>query len=219
MDRKVKWIKGHANGTHRGTLKWHVEDDHGLVHIMVIKGAYLIPDVATRILSPQHLAQQADNHYPMEEGRGALTTSKHITLFWAQRCFAKTVPLDPKMNVGLTTTASGAWSFRAFCATINIPETVQTNIFATHVIPDKDDDESFQPKDPVEPPTQEEEDQENGEPKTDDIMTQEQPQTTLVALGQITHVIPEDQEPTSKELPSAFLHARNPFAQPASTVR
>ena len=31
MDQKVKGLKGHGNATHRGTLKWHVEDDHGLV--------------------------------------------------------------------------------------------------------------------------------------------------------------------------------------------
>ena len=104
----VKGIKGHANATHRGTLKWHIEDDQGLVHVMVIRGAYLIPDAATRILSPQHLAQQADDHYPMVEGTGTLTTSQNITLFWAQRRFTKTVPLDHKTNVGLTTTASGA---------------------------------------------------------------------------------------------------------------
>ena len=100
VDRKVKGIKGHANATHRGTLKWHIEDDHGLVHITEIKGAYLIPEATMRILSPQHLAQQADEHYPQVEGTGPLTTSKNITLFWAQRRFAKTVPLDPKTNVG-----------------------------------------------------------------------------------------------------------------------
>ena len=81
VDRKVKGIKGHAQATHRGTLKWYIEDDHGLVHVMIITGAYLIPDGTTRILSPQHLAQQADDHYPMAEGTGALTTSKNITLF------------------------------------------------------------------------------------------------------------------------------------------
>ena len=37
---------------------------------MVIKGAYLIPNAAAGILSPQHLAQQADDHYPREEGTG-----------------------------------------------------------------------------------------------------------------------------------------------------
>ena len=85
IDRMVKGIKGHAKATHRGNQKWHIEDDHGLVHVMVIKDAYLIPDAATRILSPQHLAQQVDDHYPKEEGTGALTTSKNITPFWFQR--------------------------------------------------------------------------------------------------------------------------------------
>ena len=118
-DKMVKGIKGYSQATHRGTLKWYIEDDHGLVHVMVITGAYLIPETTTRILSPQHLAQQANDHYPMVEGTGALTTSKNITLFWAQRRFTKTVLLDSKTNVGLTTTASGARSFRAFCATVN----------------------------------------------------------------------------------------------------
>ena len=40
-DRKVKGIKGHAQATHRGTVKWYIEDDHGLVHVMIINGAYL----------------------------------------------------------------------------------------------------------------------------------------------------------------------------------
>ena len=56
VDQKVKDIKGHADATHRGTLKWYLEDVAGLVHILVIQGAYVIPDAATRILSPQHLA-------------------------------------------------------------------------------------------------------------------------------------------------------------------
>ena len=143
VNRKVRGIKGHAKATYHGTIKWHIEDDTGLVHVMIVKGAYLIPEAATRILSPQHLAQQAGDHYPKEEGTGAITTSKSITLFWSQRRFTKTVPLDTTTNVGLTTMASGARSFRAFCATLDQHETKQTNIFTTHIIPDDDDDESF----------------------------------------------------------------------------
>ena len=89
VDRKVIGIKGHADATHRVTIKWYLEDDAGLVHVLLIQGAYLIPDAATRILSPQHLAQQANDHYPKEEGTESLTTSKNITLFWSQRCFTK----------------------------------------------------------------------------------------------------------------------------------
>ena len=198
VDMNVKGIKGHANATHRGTIKWHIEDDQGLVHVMTIRGAYLIPDAPTRILSPQHLAQQAEDHYPRAEGTGALTTSKNITLFWAQRRYMKTVPLDTRTNVGLATTAASARSFRAFSASIKAPETIQLNIFTTHVIPDdeedSDDDESFQPKDPIEQPDSDLGGRTNASAKHDEVMTQGQPHTTIVDLGPMTHTIPEDQE-------------------------
>ena len=194
VDRKVKGIKGHADATHRGTLKWYLEDDTGLVHVILIQGAYLIPDTTTRILSPQHLAQQANDHYPKEERTGSLTTSKNITLFWSQRRFTKTVPLDPRTNVGLTTTAPGTRSYRAYCATIDIQETEETNIFTTHVIPD-DDEESFQPKDPVDPPDPDEEPV--ASPEQSPAAQTQGPMTTIVDLGLIPQVIPEDPEPTS----------------------
>ena len=90
-------------------------------------------------------------------------------------------------------TASGARSFHAFCATVTTPETKEINIFTTHLIPDEEDDESCQPKDPVEPATQDETDQMKA---TDKVMT-EVPNTSLVKMGPVTHVIPDDQEPTS----------------------
>ena len=196
IDRKVKGIKGHANATHRGTLKWYLKDNTGLVHVMVIQGAYLIPYAVTRILSPQHLAQQANDHYPREEGTGSLTTSKSITLFWSQHRFAKTVPLDPRTNVGLTTTAAGARSFHAFCASVDVEETNQTNIFTTHVIPNDEDDKSFQPNDPVAPPAEEEEES-VAPPEQSPEPPELGPMTTLVDLGPICQVIPEDPEPGS----------------------
>ena len=163
---------------------------------MVIKGEYLIPEAATQILSPQHLAQEANDHYPMDEGTGALTTSKHIMLFWSHRQFSETVPLDPNTNVGLTTTVSGAWSFRAFCATLDMPETRQTNIFTMHIIPDDGDNDSFQPKDQLEPPLSTETSPEEILKNNDDPAVTT-PQTTVIDLGPVTHVIPEDQEPKS----------------------
>ena len=129
----------------------------------------------------------------MAEGTGALTTSKNITLFWAQRRFTKTVRLDRKTNVGLTMTALGARSFRAFCTTVNHPETEEMNIFTACVIPEEEENESFQPKDPVEPATQDETDQIKG---LDEVMI-DAPKTSLVDMGPVTHVIPDNQEPTS----------------------
>ena len=217
VNRKVRGIKGHAKATFRGTIKWHVEDDTGLVHVMIVKGAYLIPEAATRILSPQHLAQQAGDHYPKEEGTGAITTSKSITLFWSQRRFTKTVPLDPTTKVGLTTTASGARSFRAFCVTLDQHETKQMNIFTTHIIPDDEDDESFQPKDPVEPPQATEDNtDELLKPKDDaPIMT---PQATVIDMGPITHVIPDDPEPKTLDPQDELLRWHFALSPGALTI-
>ena len=67
------------------------------------------------------------------------------------------------------------------------------NIFTTHVIPDEEDNESFQAKDPVEPATQDETDPIKA---MDEVMT-ETPKSLLVDMGPVTHVIPDDQEPTS----------------------
>ena len=98
--------------------------------------------------------------------------------------------------MGLTTTAAGARSYRAFCASIDAEETNETNIFTTHVIPNDEDDESFQPSDPVAPPAPEEE-----EPVASPEQSPEAsglgPMTTIVDLGPIPQVIPEDPEPTS----------------------
>ena len=115
-----------------------------------------------------------------------------------------TVPLDPSTNVGLTMTASGTQSFCAFCTAVTTQETIQPNIFSTHIIPDKDDDEYFQPKDPVQSPSPDENNQEKSSPQAQDSMAAG-PQTTLIDLGPITHVIPEDQDPTSLDLHDKLL--------------
>ena len=100
--------------------------------------------------------------------------------------------------MGLTTTASGARSFRAFCATIERPETKQAKLFTMHIIPNDEDDESFQHKDLVEQPQPTEGSKD--EPLTtnnDAAMTT--PQATVIDMGPITHIIPEDPEPKSMD--------------------
>ena len=72
----------------------------------------------------------------------------------------------------------------------------ETNIFTTHVILDGEDDESFQPHDPVAPP-EEEADEPVASPEQSQETPGPGPSTTHVDLGPISHVIPEDEEPTS----------------------
>ena len=99
---------------------------------------------------------------------------------------------------------SGAWSFRAFFATLNKPETRQTNIFTTHITPEEDDDDSFQPMDLVDPP-------QPTETSTEDMLKNDNdvevttPQATVIDLGPVTQVIPDDQEPKSLDPQDEFL--------------
>ena len=54
-----------------------------------------------------------------------------------------TIPLDPKLNIGITRTVEGFKSFRASVASQEEmhQETTDVNIFETHVIPDLENDE------------------------------------------------------------------------------
>ena len=136
-----------------------IEDDKGMTHVFTIHGTYLVPTASTRILSPQHLAQQAQDHYPRAEGMGSTTLSKNIMLYWNQRKHTKTVSLDPKLNVGITTTApgaktAGAKKLKQYRSKMTTPE---NKSFETHMIPpeDEDDNVSLQPEDPVQNPVEE----------------------------------------------------------------
>ena len=112
ISRKVKGIKGYLRAMHRGTIQWMIEGDNGLVHAMTVQGVCLVPEVTTRIMSPKHLARQAQDHSPKPEGTGSITTSKSTTLFWNQRVYHKTAELDPKLSVGMTTTAAGSKTYK-----------------------------------------------------------------------------------------------------------
>ncbi|KAL7556287.1 hypothetical protein ACA910_016198 [Epithemia clementina (nom. ined.)] len=117
-----KAIKGRVWGlsgaplqaTHVGTVLWRIVDDTGQVHNIHLRETYLVPKAPTRLLAPQHWAQTARDHSPIQEGTGCLTTSKEIILFWKQRQHCKTIKLSATTNVGVTTTAPGIKAYQAY---------------------------------------------------------------------------------------------------------
>ena len=81
-----------------------------------------------------------------------------------------------------------------------LPETNQVNIFESHVIPpeEDEDDQSLQPRDPVQQPT------ETQDPK---VQQEALPQTKVYEMTELKpHVIPEDKEPTSLDPQDELLH-------------
>ena len=70
-----------------------------------------------KLLSPQYSAQVAKDTYPLLDGKGCVTTGANIKL--CQRKFSRTVPLNPRTNIGDMTTAAAYSKFNAFCAEVS----------------------------------------------------------------------------------------------------
>ena len=148
ITRKVKGIAG--------SVKWKIEDDNNIVHMFTIPNTYYIANAPRRILSPQHFAQQMQDHKPHVEGRGCTTTSTTIVLFWNQRKFTKMVKLDSKLNMAMTNTAPGIKQYKSCIMNQGEASNRDAHIFETHIIPEEesvqgqeDNNLSFQPPDPI----------------------------------------------------------------------
>ena len=124
--------------------------------MFTIPNKYYITNAPTKILSPQHFAQQMKDHKPHAEGTGCTATSTTIVLFWNQRKFTKRIKLDPKLNIAMINTAPGIQQYKSYIMNQGEASNRHTHIFETRIIPEKesdqeqeDDDLSFQPPDPV----------------------------------------------------------------------
>ena len=156
ITRKVKGIAGSAKATYHRTVKWKIEDDKNIVHTFTIPNTYYITNAPTRILSPQHFAQQMQDHKPHAEGTGWTTTRTTIVLFWNQRKFTKTVKLNSKLNITMMNTAPGIKQYKSYLMNQEEAPNQNASVFETHIIPEEesdegqeDDDLSFQPPDPI----------------------------------------------------------------------
>jgi hypothetical protein len=71
---------GEALVTAKCTVKWKIEDDHGRTHTIVIPNSLYSKNAPFRLLSPQHWAQQANDHQPKREGMWCGTLSDRVEL-------------------------------------------------------------------------------------------------------------------------------------------
>ena len=203
ITHKVKGIAGSAKATYCGTVKWKIEDDNNSIHTFVIPNTYYIAAAPTRILSPQHFAQQMQDHKPHTEGTGCMTTSMAIVLFWDQRKFTKTVKLDPKLNIAMTNTAPGIKHYKPYLMNQGMSNQ-NASVFETHIIPedesDKDQDNadlSFQPPDPIQASNSQETCHPTKTITEDTQQTQDNTTPTEEFSLELPHTIPDDREPTT----------------------
>jgi hypothetical protein len=133
-------IKGYGGTTspitHTATLSWKVLDDDGIARELRIPNSLYVPTCTTRLLSPQHFAQEREREERSERSRKRaggcqacrqnLPCAKHETkcvcyrdkveLIWNKGRCRKTVALD-RSNIGTMYTAPGYNKWHAFCTT------------------------------------------------------------------------------------------------------
>jgi Reverse transcriptase (RNA-dependent DNA polymerase)/GAG-pre-integrase domain len=143
---KGKFVQG-IGGTssailNQGTIRWKINDDEGTTRTILIPNSYHVPMVKTRLLSPQHWAQQSKDDSPHQKGTWCATYADNIVLHWNQRKHKKTIKLDKTgSNVATMWTAPNYTKYHAFVATTGI-EDDQNLICYTANTPTKEEDDT-----------------------------------------------------------------------------
>lgn len=102
-----------------GTIVWRIEDDAGQVHKIEIPNSFHVPNLQQCILSPQHWAQEARDHFPSDNGTFAVTQANAEILYWDQKRYKRTIPFDKTTNTPRFRSAAGASKYQAFEAIFN----------------------------------------------------------------------------------------------------
>jgi hypothetical protein len=133
---KIVGINGTTEASLVGTVRWAIEDDLGRVHQIILPGTYYSASARSRLLSPQHWAQQAEDNYPAPNGTWCATYAKKIKLYWDQQKYSRTVYLSPRSNVGVLRTAPSVEKYAKTCArieerigTVAMPTVIETEDF------------------------------------------------------------------------------------------
>jgi Reverse transcriptase (RNA-dependent DNA polymerase)/GAG-pre-integrase domain len=144
INKKLKGLGGTLTEVYSGTIKWSIEDDDGVPHDIVIPNGLYVKDSPSKLLSPQHWAQTAQDFKPLPRGTWCSTYHDCIQLHWAQRKHTKTVRLNEGSgNIATMYTAPSYKAFTTFCSMceVEVDEDDPIINMETHLIPDHENED------------------------------------------------------------------------------
>lgn len=116
VKKRVKGLNGTVDGVMMGTIKWCIEDDDGKVHSIILPHSLYIKNATSRLLSPQHWAQVANDCTPSPNGTWCATYADKVVLYWDQQQYQRTIVLDRQgTNVPTIRSAPGFNTYSVFC--------------------------------------------------------------------------------------------------------
>ena len=135
----ISGVGGNIKG-YQCTIRWTIEDDNGVRHDIKLPNAIYAKDSPSRILSPQHWAQEAKDNKPNPRGTWCATCDDCIVLHWNQEQYVRTVQLDKKgTNVATIRTSPGYRKYTAFQAEAGDDQ--QLCCYDANVISDNEEEE------------------------------------------------------------------------------
>jgi hypothetical protein len=120
VDIKIKGINGYLSTAKVGTVRWTLQDNQGRNHQFNIPGAYLVPNLPIRLLSPQHLAQEMSTLSNEPDRTACHTHSNRVVLTWNHGKYCQTITLD-KSNVSVIQTSPSFNIYSNFISTLMEP--------------------------------------------------------------------------------------------------
>ena len=114
VQTRVNGVGGAIMLTHKGTIKWTIEDNEGCSHTFRIRNSFYAPDAPCRLLSPQHWSQNAEDNSANKKGTWSATYDDKVELHWNNNSCHRTIKLDPATNVASMQSSPGNKYFRTY---------------------------------------------------------------------------------------------------------
>ena len=113
---KIQGINGKVDDKiMQGTIRWYIDDDDGVSHAITLPNSIYYPNAKSRLLSPQHWAQEVKDNKPQRNGTWCATYDDKVVLYWNQQQCHRTIPLSKSEdNVATIRTTPGYKRFIAF---------------------------------------------------------------------------------------------------------
>ena len=123
LTRNVRGVSGNINATHTRTVVWQIEDGNGQVHDIHIFNMMYIPTASSRLLSPQHWAEESNDL----TGTGCDTNGKRVKLYWNNGQYVKKMvnmskhSIKPRNKRGINDDGTRNSNVSCLCRSKSIP--------------------------------------------------------------------------------------------------
>jgi len=111
----IQGFNGSTKIKFKGTWKFRIEDQHCMVHNVVIPNTLFTPEAPYHLLSPQNWSQQS------KDPKGTYCIIKHdkMILFWEGGKLSKQITLDNDRNCGFIRTTPTYQKYEKFAMAMN----------------------------------------------------------------------------------------------------